>query len=126
MGLNPAAFTLDHYVLGSNPTSPRGVCLGPGNAQTDFSVAKNFKVSEKVAVKFSMDFFNLFNKTQFIATAMNLNLSNSGNVCTAASPCAGYANDTIQWDSSQVQGDFGANTRTRDPRQIQYGLKVEF
>jgi hypothetical protein len=124
--LNPAAFTLDHYVLGSNPTSPRGVCLGPGNAQTDFSVAKNFKVSEKVAVKFSMDFFNLFNKTQFIATAMNLNLSNSGNVCTAASPCAGYANDTIQWDSSQVQGDFGANTRTRDPRQIQYGLKVEF
>jgi hypothetical protein len=124
--INPAAFTLDHYVLGSNPTSPRGVCLGPGNAQTDFSVAKNFKVSEKVTVKFSMDFFNLFNKTQFIATAMNLNLSNSGNVCTAASPCAGYANDTIQWDSSQVQGDFGANTATRDPRQIQYGLKVEF
>jgi hypothetical protein len=124
--LNPAAFTLDHYVLGSNPTSPRGVCLGPGNAQTDFSVAKNFKVSEKVTVKFSMDFFNLFNKTQFIATAMNLNLSNSGNVCTAASPCPGYANDTIQWDSSQVQGDFGANTAARDPRQIQYGLRVEF
>jgi hypothetical protein len=124
--LNPAAFTLDHYVLGSDPTSPRGVCLGPGNAQTDFSLAKNFKITERVTAKFSLDFFNIFNKTQFIATAMNLNLSNTGNVCSAASPCAGYANDTIQWDQSQVQGDFGVNTAARDPREIQYGLRIEF
>jgi hypothetical protein len=124
--LNPAAFTLDHYVLGSDPTSPRGVCLGPGNAQTDLSIAKNFKITEKVTAKFSLDFFNVFNKTQFIATAMNLNLSNSGNVCSAASPCPGYANNTIQWDSSQVQGDFGVNTAARDARQIQYGLKIDF
>ncbi len=113
-------------MLGSNPTSPRGVCLGPGNAQTDFSVAKNFKITEKVTAKFSMDFFNLFNKTQFIATSMNLNLSNGGNLCTAASPCPGYANDTIQWDSSFVQSDFGANTAARDAREIQYGLRIEF
>ena len=57
---------------------------------------------------------------------MNLNLSNSGNVCTAASPCPGYANNTIQWDSSQLQGDFGVNTAARDARQIQYGLKIDF
>ena len=54
--LNPDAFTLDHYVLGSDPTSPRGVCLGPGNAQTDLSIAKNFKVTEKVTAKFSLGF----------------------------------------------------------------------
>ncbi len=124
--LNPAAFTLDHYVLGTDPTSPRGVCLGPGNAQTDFSIAKNFKVTERVTAKFSMDFFNLFNKTQFIATQINRNLSNSGTVCTAASPCAGYANDTLKWDSSQVQGNFGVNSAARDARQIQYGLRIDF
>jgi hypothetical protein len=150
--LNPAAFTLDHYVLGSDPTSPRGVCLGPGNAQTDFSVAKNFKVGERVTVKFSMDFFNLFNKTQFIATGgngINTNLSNSGTVCgvgASADPnqpwCAGYADNTLYWKtqdttfntpSGQVtipaggpQGNFGVSASTRDPRQIQYGLRVEF
>lgn len=124
--LNPAAFTLDHYVLGSDPTSPRGVCLGPGNAQTDLSIAKKFKITERVTAKFSFDFFNAFNKAQFIATAMNLNLSNGGTVCTAASPCPGHANNTLQWDSSQLQGDFGVNTAARDPRQIQYGLKIDF
>jgi len=28
--INPGMFTLDHYVLGSDPTSPRGICPGPG------------------------------------------------------------------------------------------------
>jgi len=124
--LNPAAFTLDHYVLGSDPTSPRGVCLGPGNAQTDFSVAKNFKITERVTAKFSMDFFNLFNKTQFIATSINTSFSNNGTVCTAAAPCAGYANDTLKWDPSLVQGNFGVNGAAKDGRQIQYGLKIDF
>ncbi len=125
--INPAAFTLDHYVLGSNPTSPRGVCLGPGNAQTDFSVAKNFKITERVTAKFSMDFFNLFNKSQFIATAMNLSLASGATLCTAANPCPGYANDTLQWNpSTDLQSDFGVNSSARDARQIQYGLRIEF
>jgi hypothetical protein len=124
--LNPAAFTLDHYVLGSDPTSGRGVCEGPGNAQTDLSVGKNFKITERVKAKFSMDFFNAFNKTQFIATSMNLSLSNGGTVCTAAAPCAGYANNTLKWDPSLTQGNFGVNNSTRDPRQIQYNLRIDF
>jgi len=127
--INPAAFTLDHYQLGADPTSGRGVCEGPGNAQTDFSVGKHFKLTERVDMKFSMDFFNLFNKTQFIATSMNLSLSNGGNVCSTAtgfSPCAGYANNSLQWNQSQVQGNFGQNNSARDPRQIQYALKIDF
>lgn len=127
--INPAAFTLDHYQLGADPTSGRGVCEGPGNAQTDFSVGKHFKLTERVDMKFSMDFFNLFNKTQFIATSMNLSLSNGGNVCSTApgfSPCAGYANNTLQWSQSQVQGNFGQNNSARDPRQIQYNLRIDF
>jgi len=63
--LNPNGWTLDHYQLGQDPTSPRGACYGPGIANTDFSIRKNFKITERVTAKFSMDFFNLFNKPQF-------------------------------------------------------------
>jgi hypothetical protein len=114
---NPNKFTLNGYVLGQDPTSPRGVCLGPGNAQTDFSVGKNFKITERVAAKFSMDFFNLFNKTQFIATSISTSLSNGATV---------LGNNTLQWDQSQVQGNFGQNTAAKDPRQIQYNMRITF
>jgi len=127
--INPAAYTLDHYQLGSDPTAGRGTCEGPGNAQTDFSVGKHFKITERVNAKFSMDFFNVFNKTQFIATSMNLSLSNGGTVCSTATgftPCAGYANNTLKWSPTQVQGNFGQNNSTRDPRQIQYNLRIDF
>jgi hypothetical protein len=134
--INPAAFTLDNFQLGSDPTSGRGVCEGPGNAQTDFSVGKNFKITERVRAKFSMDFFNVFNKTQFIATSIPLSLSNSGTPCTTAvvtnavlpgtGVCAGHGNNTLSWNSSDVQGNFGQNTATRDPRQIQYNIRIDF
>ena len=113
---NPDKWTLNGYVLGQDPTSPRGICQGPGNAQTDFSVAKNFKITERVAAKFSMDFFNLFNKTQFIATSIPVNLGNGGTV----------TNGVITWDQTQRQGNFGQNTAAKDPRQIQYNLRVTF
>jgi hypothetical protein len=124
---SPAAFTLDHYVLGSDPTSGRGVCEGPGIANTDFSIDKNFKLGERVTMKFSLDFFNFFNKVQFRGDSINMSLSGTGGtVCTAASPCAGYANDTLKWNSSQVSGSFGQLNNDRGPRELQYGLKFDF
>src|SRR5579864_3277854 len=79
--LNPNGWTLDHYVLGADPTSSRGDCYGPGIANTDFSVRKAFKITERVTAKFSMDFFNVFNKPQFGADSINTTLSNSAVVC---------------------------------------------
>jgi Carboxypeptidase regulatory-like domain/TonB-dependent Receptor Plug Domain len=155
--INSNMFTLDHYQLGANPTSPRGICSGPGIADTDFSVRKNFKITERVRMQFELDFFNFFNKTQFNSTGMDLSLSNSGTVCVAGSSsnpgtpwCAGYADDSIFWKTSpttwvvpvitstcaappctvvipgQVQTSFGKVENDRGPRQIQYGLKVDF
>lgn len=155
--INPAMFTLDHYVLGSNPTSPRGICPGPGIANTDFSVRKNFKITERVRLQFEMDFFNLFNKPQFVGgnNSINLSLSNSGTVCKAgasADPnqpwCAGYADNSLFWKETtttwalpnsacstppcsktipgQVQGSFGKVGSDRGPREVQYGLKLDF
>jgi hypothetical protein len=131
--LNPAAFTLDHYALGTYPTSGRGVCQGPGIADTDFSIRKNFKLGERVTAKLSVDFFNLFNKTQFRADTINESLSGTGGtVCNATSPgatvtaCPGYANDSLMWSPSGIQGTFGLNNADRGPREIQYGLRIEF
>jgi hypothetical protein len=124
---SPAGFTLDHYVLGSDPTSGRGVCEGPGIADTDFSIDKNFKVGERVTVKFSLDFFNFFNKVQFRGDSINMGLSGAGGtVCDAATPCAGYANDTLKWSPSLVSGSFGQINNDRGPREVQYGLKIDF
>jgi hypothetical protein len=141
---NPAAFTLDNYALGTDPTSGRGVCQGPGNAQTDFSVGKHFKLTERVSMKFSMDFFNVFNKTQFLPGSINMNLSGvGGTVCTsntvidgdpisgAVAPgtgvCAGHANNTLSWNpKTDLSGGFGNNTAARDPREIQYNLRIDF
>jgi hypothetical protein len=107
--INPAKFTLDGYVLGSDPTSPRGICSGPGIANTDFSVRKNFKVTERVNLQFEMDFFNFFNKAQFNSTGMNLSLSNFSTTCgvgAAANPntpwCAGHPDNSIFWSAQST------------------------
>jgi len=107
-----------------------------------------------------MDFFNIFNKTQFIATSISNNLSSNGVVCTAANVadtanfpwCAGYAPNTLFWKPTDttwgpfpaaskqcpgttpcsltipaaLSGNFGTNSSTRDPRQIQYNLRIQF
>ena len=175
--LNPNAFTLDHYQLGSDPTTPRGACYGPGIADTDFSVRKNFKITERVTAKFTMDFFNLFNKPQFSASNINQTLSNSSTVCGPGSStdpnqpwCSGgtdnagqsfgaYTDNSLFWKTFSTswgpfpvgnpncpaasntkpctvnfgangpQGTFGAVTNDRPahgPREIQYGLTIEF
>ncbi len=155
--INPAKFTLDGYVLGSNPNSGRGICSGPGIADTDFSIRKNFKITERVTMQFEMDFFNFFNKTQFNSTGMNLSLSNFATTCGVASSsdpntpwCAGHPDNSVFWSptattwnlpatapqcagvacsftiGSALQSSFGQVENDRGPREIQYGLKIDF
>jgi Carboxypeptidase regulatory-like domain/TonB-dependent Receptor Plug Domain len=133
--LNASKFTLDGYQIGALPTAGRGVCAGPGLANTDFSIRKNFKVTERVNVKFSMDFFNLFNKTQFLPATVGTNLGNgaggTGEYCTATTTttagdnCFGRPVDTYFWNGTVGSG-FGLATGDRGPRQIQYGLRIDF
>jgi hypothetical protein len=126
---NPGAFTLDHYALGTFGNEKTGSCTGPGIANTDFSAYKNFKVTERVNVQFRMEFFNLFNKAQFRADQLNTQLAQGAVACTVASPCAGYAPNTVQWNfATPGQGvqQFGQVTGDRGPREIQYALKINF
>ena len=128
---NPAAFTLDNYQLGTFGNSSVGSCTGPGIANTDFSLFKNFKVSERVGLQFRMEFFNLFNKTQFRGDQVGQQLATSAVACPAGAPnpeCAGHAVNTVAFDfanNGQVT-NFGRATGTKGPREIQYALKFTF
>jgi len=143
--LNPNAWTVDNYQLTAFGTAGVGDCLGPGLANTDFSVHKNFKIGEKVTVQFRMEFFNLFNKVQFRAnsediTGIDNNLinnavaCNAGNINDSTNVCFGHAINTVGWSFGPNAHDglaygnqtFGQASHDKGPREIQYSLKIEF
>ena len=43
----------------------RNTGIGPGVANVDFNLVKNFRVAEDRSVQFRGEFFNIFNRTQF-------------------------------------------------------------
>jgi hypothetical protein len=63
--INPNRYTLNGFQLGSVGNAPVGDCLGPPTRTVDFSLSKNFKVTERVQAQFRMDAFNLFNHPNF-------------------------------------------------------------
>jgi len=140
--LNPAAWTVDNYQLSTFGTAGIGECLGPGLANTDFSLHKSFKVGEKVTLQFRMEFFNLFNKVQFRdnsedITSVDNNLINNAFACTSflsssdpgnfASHCPNGITNRVSWSfANEGNQTFGQVSHDKGPREIQYSLKIEF
>lgn len=118
--LNPSRYTLVGYQVGTpTGTASVGDCLGPGIANTDMGVAKNFKAGERVVLQFRMDFFNIFNKVQFLGnsqggTYINNTLDTTALVCGNV-VCSYTANPA-----------YGLANKDKGPREIQYGLKLTF
>lgn len=75
----------------------RNALRGPGISNVDFSIFKNTYITESKYVQFHAEFFNAFNHTQFLNPDPN-----------------GFANT------------FGQITSARDPRLIQFALKLYF
>ena len=61
----------------------RNIFRAPFQTRFDFSVFKNFKVTERVALKFRADAFNIFNQPSFDAPNGNFAL----NACFNPNPC---------------------------------------
>ena len=134
--LNPGAATLVGYEIGTIPNNIMmiGACPGPGYVNTDFSVDKNWRVwGERVRIQFRFDFFNLWNHPNFnggssingtqggtIANSVNCGPPNAGGLYQPCSP----TNNII---TNQVLGNtVGQATQAKNPREMQYGLKVIF
>jgi hypothetical protein len=137
---NEQAFTMVGQVIGQYMpnTEPRGYCEGPGINNIDFSVDKNWKLTERLHMQFRMDFFNVFNHANFVGnTGSNTPIGGGTVNCgtQVADPLQGGAlaympcsptNNVIT--SQSYVGNFGkaSQTNTRSGRELQYTLKFTF
>ena len=132
--LNQKAFTWEGFKTGGYPNAGPGTCSGPGVADVDFSVLKNWNLpfhgskmfGEKSRLQFRLEFFNLFNHPMFRNTDITFN-TNGGIIQNGAYHCA--ANGTLgASDCSTGNTGFGvAKTPSNiGNREIQYALKLIF
>ena len=85
--------------MGQFGNSSRTLCCGPRISQSDISIEKKTHLTERLNTEFRAEFFNAWNHTQF--------LSPDGNF-------------------TDVGSTFGAVQKARDPRLIQFALKLLF
>ncbi len=78
----PAPFTIGN--------AGRNILRGPGIANVDLSIFKNFKLSERMSLQFRAEAFNAFNHTQFNNPNSNIELlTQGGRIFSAKDPRIG-------------------------------------
>ena len=98
---NPNAFI--QPLPGTYGNAGRNILQGPNLVETDFSVSRRFSFSERFALQFRSEFFNLFNHTNFNTPNPVVYAAATG----LPSPTAGVITST-----------------STSSRQVQFGLKL--
>jgi len=98
---NPNAFL--QPLPGTYGNVGRNILQGPRLIETDFSVSRKFSISERLALQFRTEIFNLFNHTNFNTPNPVVYAAATG----ATSPTAGVITST-----------------STSSRQVQFGLKL--
>jgi hypothetical protein len=137
--LNSGAFNLVGYTLGTIGTGGRGTCATPNNRNVDFQLAKNWYFKEHYRVKFSMDFFNLFNHANFPGNDLEAaNLNATGLHCNdSIGPCGlsvntmtgvtkNLSNNVVTLQDSGANSSFGRTGVVHAGRELQYTLRFYF
>ena len=138
--LNPNAFTMVGFVLGSDGNASRGVCSGPDYRNFDMTLAKNWYFKEHYRLKFGLDFFNILNHANFYSVE-NAAWNASGLICgsivtgngTTANPdhylpCSA-TNNVVSKQVGTPNGPssgYGASGSVHPGREIQYSLRFYF
>ena len=98
LGFNPDAFTENTVPPGTIGNAPRTVCCGPGINNWEIAFLKVTPLNERFRLEFRGELYNAFNHVQF-----------------------------FQPDGNFTDGaDFGRVKRARDPRLVQFALKLSF
>ena len=124
--LNFNAFTWTGFKVGGYPNDAPGSCSGPGVADVDFSILKNFGMpfhgsklfGERSRLQFRMEFFNLLNHPMFRNTNINF-ASNGGTITNSVIDCSSCTNSNTIFGVANTPSNIGN-------REIQYALKVIF
>jgi hypothetical protein len=95
--------TFSSPCLGCTGNLGRNSFVGPGNWAADMTLSKNFKITERVNMKFDANAFNVFNRANFILAT------------------AGGGAHNKYYDSN-----FGQAAGTLNARNMQFGLKFSF
>ena len=135
--LNVGHFNLNGYVLGTFPANiaSRGSCYGAPNTNMDAQLAKNWYIKEKYRIKFSMDFFNIFNHPNFVTSNLEGSAFNptgpvycGGATATSGQPCSPTNNvitNSLQPTPASPNG-FGQASSVNSGRELQYTLRFSF
>ena len=121
---NDSCFTLEP--VGALGDAGRNTLLGPRFINLDFALLKNTKITERLQAQFRAEFFNLPNRTDFVAPNASLFTGLTGS-CAAGSPTClsaiggGDAGSTL----GSTYG-FIAATIPNSQREIQFALKLIF
>ena len=131
---NYSHFTLIGYTIGTFPSNlaSRGSCFGAPNTNVDAQLAKNWAIKEKYQLKFSMDFFDLFNHPNF--NSSNLEGSGftssspvycGGATATTGQPCS-PTNNVITSADTPTGFNSAASQNLNQGRNLQYTLRFRF
>jgi hypothetical protein len=119
--LNPAAFTLTDFQIGSIGNSGRGICDGPGVFQVDLSFYKNIRITDRVKMQFRFELFNVFNRVNFLTQQLENTMNPTSVTYDTDDPST-----ATRITSFELPSGFGQAHATRDPRQAQFGFKIMF
>jgi len=118
--INPAAYTLDGFQLGSIGNAERGDCEGPDFFQVDLSFYKSFPIGNRFEGQFRIEIFNVFDRVNYIGSSV----INDMNPLTVTFD--GPVDEATEIVSAELPLSFGQATAARDPRQIQLGFRLSF
>ncbi len=120
--LNPAAFTLNGFQLGTFGNAGRGICTGPDYSQVDLSFYKNIRLGARVKAQLRFEIFNIFNRANFLSNQLNVAFNPAAATFDTGNPTTA----TTITGFSGIPGNFGQSSNTRDARQAQFGIKLLF
>jgi hypothetical protein len=118
---NPAAFRVPGTVTAANGTqiqlfgdAARRLARGPGSVNFDFSIFKDFSITERYRLQFRSEFFNLTNTPTFLLPSSN----------SPSMTCIGRTPGAACNDNNPEFGKLSSSNATG--RQIQMALKLYF
>ncbi len=117
--INPEAYTLVGWQLGTLGNGRRGECEGADFFQVDFSLTKNIRMTDRLTGQFRLEVFNVTNRDNFVG------------INSAFGPSSITYNSDVASERTEITGytlpnNFGQAQAARDPRQIQLGFKLLF